>query len=38
MEALTKLETDVAIALKENQLQDIQIKEIKKSADNPLTN
>ena len=37
-ESLTKLETDVAIALKENQLQDIQIKEIKKSADNPLTN
>ena len=35
-EALTKLETDVAIALKENQLQDIQIKEIKKNADNPL--
>ena len=38
MDAITKLETDVAIALKENELQDIQIKEIKKNANNPLAN
>ena len=34
--AIKKLETDVAIALKENELQDIQIQEIKKKANNPL--
>ena len=38
LDAVTKLETDVAIALKENELQDIQIKEIKKNANNPLAN
>ena len=38
MNAVTKLETDVAIALKENELQDIQIKEIKKKDNNPLAN
>jgi len=38
MDSITKLETDVAIALKENELQDIQIKEIKKNANNPLAN
>ena len=36
MDCVTKLETDVAIALKENELQDIQIQEIKKKANNPL--
>ena len=38
LDAVTKLETDVAIALKENELQDIQISEIKKKANNPLAN
>ena len=38
LEAVAKLETDVAIALKENELQDIQISEIKKKANNPLAN
>ena len=36
MNAIKKLETDVAISLKENELQDIQIKEIKKKSSNPL--
>ena len=36
LSAIKKLETDVAIALKENELQDIQIQEIKKKANNPL--
>ena len=38
LDAVAKLETDVAIALKENELQDIQISEIKKKANNPLAN
>jgi|TARA_Y100001937_G_C7013258_1_gene281947 hypothetical protein len=35
--ALSELSQQVAIALKENELQDIQIKEIKASSSNPLS-
>ena len=35
-EDLEELSKQVAIVSKENELQDIQIKEIKKKADNPL--
>ena len=37
-ELAAELNKEIAIALKENELQDIQIKEIKKKSDNPLTN
>jgi hypothetical protein len=36
-EAVEELSKAVAIVSKENELQDIQIKEIKKAADNPLS-
>ena len=37
-EDLEELSKQTAIVSKENELQDIQIKEIKKKSDNPLTN
>ena len=36
-EDLEELAKQTAIVSKENELQDIQIKEIKKKSDNPLT-
>ena len=36
--AISELEKSVAIALKENELQDIMIEEIKTKANNPLAN
>ena len=36
-ELAAELNKQIAIALKENELQDIQIKEIKKKSNNPLT-
>ena len=37
-ELAAELNKQIAIALKENELQDIQIKEIKKKSNNPLAN
>ena len=38
LKAITELEKGVAIALKENELQDVLIEEIKTKANNPLAN
>ena len=38
LKAITELEKSVAIALKENELQNILIEEIKTKANNPLAN
>ncbi len=38
LNAITELEKSVAIALKENELQDVLIEEIKTKANNPLAN
>ena len=38
LNSITELEKSVAIALKENELQNILIEEIKTKANNPLAN